>query len=243
MSASAAHTRLNTGVLATAEKRVLLALARALPHRIHSDHLSTFALVSMLGAAAGFAAMRVEPWTGALIVTVALVCNWFGDSLDGTVARVRGHERPRFGYYVDHVIDLSGTAALFIGLGVSGLMSPLLAAAVLAAYLLVAAEVYLATHAGGVFRMSWGGVGPTELRIVLVTGALYAAGHPTVTVPMLGHHPLFDVGGAASLVGLAAAFAVSATRQTRALFALEPRPASVVANTAIPQGPTVAESR
>ena len=133
MSGSAAHTRLNTGVLAAAEKRVLLALARALPHRIHSDHLSTFALVSMLGAAAGFAAMRVAPWTGAAIVMVALVCNWFGDSLDGTVARVRGHERPRFGYYVDHVIDLSGTAALFIGLGVSGLMSPLMAAAVGAA--------------------------------------------------------------------------------------------------------------
>ena len=74
----------------------------------------------MMAAAGGFALMRVAPWTGALVVCLALVCNWFGDSLDGTVARVRGHERPRFGYYVDHVIDLAGTAALFVGLGISG---------------------------------------------------------------------------------------------------------------------------
>ena len=122
-------------------------------------------------------------------------------------------------------------------------MSPLMAAAVLAAYLLVAAEVYLATHAGGIFRMSWGGVGPTELRIVLVTGALYAAGHPTVNVPVLGTLPLFDVGGAVSLGGLALAFVVSAARQTRALFALEPRPASVPMNAVVPQVRTAAESR
>ena len=103
-------------------------------------------------------------------------------------------------------------------------MSPLLAVAVLAAYLLVSAESYLATHAVGIFRMSWMGFGPTELRLLLAAGALYATAHPTVTVPALGLHRLFDVGGLVALPGLMAAFLSAAIQQTRALYVAEPRP-------------------
>src|SRR5207253_492733 len=106
---------------------------------------------------------------GGVIVSLAL--NWFGDSLDGTVARVRGQQRPRYGYYVDHLLDLAGTAFLMLGLACSSLMSPIVAALLLAAYLLVAAETYLATHVRGVFKMSFLGFGPTELRIVIAVGA------------------------------------------------------------------------
>ena len=220
---AAVHRRDHRSVLAAAEKRLLIAIAHRLPRAVHSDHLSLLALASMLLAAGGFAVMRATPW-GAAVVVVGLALNWFGDSLDGTVARVRGHERPRFGYYVDHVIDLAGTAALLGGLAASSLMSPLLAMAVLAAYLLVAAEAFLATHASGVFRMSWLGFGPTELRILLAGGAVYAAVHPAVLVPVFGPMHPFDVGAACALPGLAAAFISASVQQTRALYLQEPRP-------------------
>jgi archaetidylinositol phosphate synthase len=223
--AHAVHTRHNQSLLAAREKQVLVAIARRLPHVVHSDHLSALALVSMGVAAAGFVAMRGSPW-GAVAVTIGLVLNWFGDSLDGTVARVRGHERPRFGYYVDHVIDLAGTALLLGGLALSGLMTPLLAVALLAAYLLVAGESFLATHASGVFRMSWMGMGPTELRLALIAGALYAAWRPVVDIPVLGLRPLFDVGAIFGTAGLVIAFVSAAVRQTRHLYLEEPRPSA-----------------
>jgi phosphatidylglycerophosphate synthase len=179
--------------------------------------------MSMGVVGAGFAAMRASPW-GAAAVVAGLALNWFGDSLDGTLARVRGHERPRFGYYVDHVIDLAGTVALFAGLGCSSLMAPLLATAVLAGYLLVCAEVFLATHVGGVFRMSSAGVGPTELRVLLIAGALSAAHHPIVSVPAIGAARLFDIGGVVALLGFAVVFITSACGQTQFLYELEPIP-------------------
>ena len=229
-----AHRRLNRSLLAESEKRLLIAIARRLPPSINSDHLSGLALTSMLVVGTGFAIMRVAP-AGVLLVIAGLLGNWFGDSLDGTVARVRGHERPRFGYYVDHVIDLAGTAALFAGLACSDLMTASVAMAVLAGYFLVSAEVYLATHAAGIFRMSCGGIGPTELRILVGTGALYATWRPVVLVPWLGAERLFDVGGAIALVGFGVVFVVSGVRQTRDLYRLEPRPHG------IPQSPRAGE--
>jgi phosphatidylglycerophosphate synthase len=216
-----AHVRDHRSVLAAAEKRLLIAIATSLPRRIHSDHLSGLALLSMFGVGAAFAAMRVTP--GAWIaVIVGLALNWFGDSLDGTVARVRHHERPRFGFYVDHVIDLAGTAALFAGLAGSGLMTPWLAMAVLVGYLLLCAESFLATHATGVFRMSRWGVGPTELRLLIALGAFAASRHPLASLPLVGVRRLFDVGGVVAIIGFAAAFLSASIRQTRELYRLEP---------------------
>ena len=126
----------------------------------------------MIAAGAAFAAVRITPWAGAGVIA-ALAANWFGDSLDGTVARVRDQQRPRYGFYVDHVIDLAGTAC-------SDGRARMLRADERRSwrrrcsrrYLLVAAESYLATHAAGVFRISFAGIGPTELRIVLAMGAV-----------------------------------------------------------------------
>ncbi len=127
--------------------------------QVTSDQLSAVGLLSMVAVGVGFALFPWTPWAAPLVIA-GLVANWFGDSLDGTVARVRGLERPRYGFYVDHVIDLMGTTFLFGGLAFSGLMSPILALVLLAAYLLVCAETYLATHAASVFRMSFLGFGP-----------------------------------------------------------------------------------
>jgi archaetidylinositol phosphate synthase len=221
---AAAHARHNGAMTAAVERRLLEAMARRLPAAINSDHLSALGLAAMAAAGLAFTALRVSPWAAAAVL-FALAANWLGDSLDGTVARVRGRQRPRYGYYVDHVIDLAGTTLLFAGLACSGLMSPLVAAGVLVGYLLVSAETYLATHAAGVFRISFFGIGPTELRLLLAAGTLRAVRAPFVT---LGDWPpllLFDVGGLAAIAGLAVAFTFSAVRNTRALYAAEPLPA------------------
>src|SRR5690349_6572257 len=153
------HVRHHRSVLASAEKRVLERIARRTPGWVTPDELSALGFASMVLAAGAFAAMRFTPWSAALVV-VALGLNWFGDSLDGTLARVRRQERPRFGYYVDHAIDLAGTTCLLVGIACSARMHPAIAMALLAAYLLVAAESYLATHAIGIFRISFGEFGP-----------------------------------------------------------------------------------
>lgn len=220
------HVREHRSVLADAEKRALVWMARRLPARINSDHLSALGLAAMLAAGLSFAAFRITPWA-ALALVASLVANWFGDSLDGTLARVRGHERPRYGFYVDHVIDLAGTSFLIGGLACSGLMTPVVAAALLAAYLLVSAESYLAAHTAGVFRMSFLGFGPTELRIVLAIGALKVARTPWVSMGDIGPFLLFDIGAIVAATGMAAAFVVAAVKNTTALYAAEPYPARV----------------
>ena len=217
------HIREHASVLASVERRTLLWIAIRLPAWITSDHLSVLGLTSMLAVGIGFAAFRVTPWAAAVVV-VALAANWFGDSLDGTVARVRGQERPRYGFYVDHVIDLLGTAFLFGGLACSGLMIPLLAVILLASYAIVCAETYLATHAAGVFRMSFLGFGPTELRLVLAAGALKATDGAAISLAGAVDVRLFDAGAAIAILGLAVAFVVSAARNTRALYRAEPLP-------------------
>src|SRR2546427_5416003 len=218
------HIREHRSLLADAERRLLIAIARRLPPWINSDHLTLVGLLSMPLAAVAFANIPAAPWSAAAFV-LALAANWFGDSLDGTLARVRNQQRPRYGYYVDHVIDLVGTAALFAGVAVSGLMHPSIAIAVVAAYLLVAAESYLTTHAAGVFRVSFAGFGPTELRILLAVGAIVVANKPWVDVA--GQHArLFDVGGLVAIAGMIVAFGVSAIRNTRNLYLAEPLPSS-----------------
>jgi phosphatidylglycerophosphate synthase len=157
------------------------------------------------------------------LVVVALALNWFGDSLDGTLARVRRVERPRYGFYVDHVLDIVGISLLLGGLACSGYMTPLVAMVLLVTYLLVTAEVFLATAAHGVFRMSFLWMGPTELRIVLAVGTLALFRDPQVDLGVLGRHPLFDVGGVAAAAGLVAALISSTIRNTRVLARLEPR--------------------
>jgi len=216
------HTREHRSILAGAERRLLIAIAQRLPRRINSDHLTLLGLSSMPLAGIAFAFIPTTPWAAGAFV-VALAANWFGDSLDGTLARVRNQQRPRYGYYVDHVIDLVGTAALFSGIGASGLMHPAIALAVVAAYFLVAAESFLATHAAGVFRLSFAGFGPTELRILLAGGAIVVVNKPWVEIA--GRQArLFDVGGLIAIVGMVGAFTVSAIRNTRALYLAESVP-------------------
>jgi archaetidylinositol phosphate synthase len=212
-----------TSVLAPVEKRVLIWLAHRLPAHVNSDHLTALALAAMLAAGLSYWLARVTP-VGLLLVVVALGVNWFGDSLDGTLARVRGHQRPRYGFYVDHVVDAVGAVFLLGGLGLSGYMSPFVALALLVAYLLLLVETFLATYTLGTFTMSYVKIGPTELRILLAIGNLVLLVHPMADI-FGRQYRLFDVGGAVCAAGMAVTLAVAATRNTRALYVAEPLPA------------------
>jgi archaetidylinositol phosphate synthase len=216
------HIREYGGLLAMPEKKALLWLAQKTPRYIHSDHLTLLGLVAMLLAGASYWAASYNK-CALILVVVSLAANWLGDSLDGTLARVRNCQRPRYGYYVDHVIDLIGTTALLGGLAVSGYMNHTIALMLLTAFVLVEAEVYLATHVQQVFRLSCFCVGPTELRILLAIGTLYLLYKPWVYLGGKGPFLLFDVGGVVAIAGLLTAFLYSAIRNARLLYRAEPR--------------------
>ena len=213
--------REHNSVLAASEKRLLIWMARRLPAWVNSDHLTFTGAAAMLGIGACF-------WTGGgalWLVIPLLALNWFGDSLDGTLARVRQHERPRYGYYVDHVLDAVGFACLFGGLMLGGHMSLPLGLGFLTAYYLLVAEISMATHARGTFKMAFLRVGPTELRILLAAGTIQLMRSSFVTI--FGQQwLLFDVGGAAAIGGLLLAFTVSALRNGIALYREERLPRS-----------------
>jgi len=215
------HTREQTGVLATIEKRVLIWLAERLPDWVTSDQLTLLGLVAMLMAGLSYWAAQWDE-RALILVVVALGLNWFGDSLDGTLARVRNKQRPRYGYYVDHVIDIVGAFFLFGGLAASGYMTPLVGLGLLVGYMMVSAEIFLATYSLGVFRLSFGPIGGTELRILLSIGTLFVLYKPVVKLGSLGAFHLFDIAGVCTIAGLGIALTVSAIRNTRTLYQAEP---------------------
>jgi archaetidylinositol phosphate synthase len=207
------------GWTARAEKKVLSRLAAALPDGVTPDQLTLLGLLGMLLAGAAYALSGRNPLL-LHVSNLGLLVNWFGDSLDGTLARFRGKLRPRYGFYVDHVVDAFGATAVLGGLAASGLMSPVLAAAVLVTYLLFSVHLYLQTHVLGRFFMSFGKVGGTELRIVLAAVNLAALAWPVIEVGGVAMR-VFDVVGAAGGAGLACALLTSVARTTRELYRLE----------------------
>jgi archaetidylinositol phosphate synthase len=212
--------RVQTSLLASVEKQCLIWLAERMPAAINSDHLTGLAGVSML--AAGFCYWIGTP-AALLSAVVLLAVNWFGDSLDGTLARVRRHERPRYGFYVDHVLDVLCILFIFAGLVLGGHMSPGVGGGFLVAYYLLMIEIALATHAVGVFRISFWKFGPTELRILLAIGTLRLLQSDLVTIAG-STYLLFDIGGAVAIAGLGLTFIVSTVANTRALYKAEPLP-------------------
>ena len=146
--------RAHTSFLAAAEKRTLIWIATRLPAWVNSDHLTALGFISLILAGASYWYARFHAWA-LLLVIPFLALNWFGDSLDGTLARVRNRQRPRYGFYVDHILDAVGMSFLMAGLALSGYMSPLVAGVFLIFYLLLSIEIYLATYTIGTFHLSY----------------------------------------------------------------------------------------
>lgn len=214
--------RIHRSLTAAHEKRLLEWMARHTPRGITSDHLTALGFGAQVAAGGLYAASHAHAL--ALVgVNACIVLNWLGDSLDGTLARVRRQQRPRFGFYVDHVTDLFGATALLAGLAMSGVAHPLVCAAMLIGFLLLSAESFLATHTLARFEMSQAWVGPTELRLLLIVANLFVLRSPWVQIA--GHRLLlFDVGGAVGSVCMLALAVRLAMRHTAQLYREEPLP-------------------
>ncbi|MFN7924803.1 MAG: CDP-alcohol phosphatidyltransferase family protein [Bryobacteraceae bacterium] len=215
--------RAQMSMLAPLEKKTLIWLAERMPARVNSDHLTSLGLVSLIGAGLSYWYASVSQ-AGLLMVIAFLILNWFGDSLDGTLARVRNRQRPRYGFYVDHVVDMFGTFFLIGGLGLSGYMSGWVAAGLIIAYFMISIEVYLTTYTIGTFHLSFWKFSPTELRILLCIGNLVLLAGQSKGQLFGREFLIFDVGGVIGMIGMAAMLLVAVIRHTTHLYEAERLP-------------------
>jgi phosphatidylglycerophosphate synthase len=217
-----AALRINQSLTASVEKRALRWLAERAPAWVTSDQLTALGLSAQVGAGACYAWSRYNRHA-LILVIVCVVLNWLGDSLDGTLARVRQQQRPRYGFYVDHMVDIFGSVALMCGLGFSGMLHWQTAIAMLIAFLLLSSESYLATYTLSRFELSQGLFGPTEIRILLIVGTLALLHSPYAT--LFGHKVLlFDLGGTIATVSMFAMAIFVTVRHTAELYRQEPLP-------------------
>lgn len=214
--------RIHTSLTAAAEKRALTWMAQRAPRWLTSDQLTLLGLAAQIAAGLFFALARFDR-RFLLAVVACIALNWLGDSLDGTLARVRHQQRPRYGFYVDHMVDVFGSLALLAGLALSGFLHWPVAAALLIAFLILAAESFLATHTLGQFHLSQGLFGPTELRLLLIAGVLALLRSPFCT---LGGYKfrLFDVGGAIAAAAMFVLAVAVTLRHAAQLYREEPLP-------------------
>ena len=201
-------------LLAVPEARILDWIACRLPRAVKPDHLTALGVLASIGIAAAYVLSNGdEVWLWA--ATGLLVLHWLGDSLDGTLARVRNAERPRYGYYLDHLVDAFATAAIGIGLGLSPHMLLAVGLAIVIAYLILSINTYLETQAFGTFTLGYGRLGPTEARLLLVgVNTLLALG-------LIGDGVL-DVLGIALAAAMILALLGRAGRNLKRLAELEP---------------------
>ncbi len=216
-----AAARIQGSITAAKEKELLIWMAKRTPRWVTADHLT------LLGLGAQFLAGACYAWSrwnrGALFGVIFFIAlNWLGDSLDGTVARVRQQQRPRYGFYVDHMVDTFGASFLMTGLAVSGYLHWQVALAMLVAFLVLSIETYLAAYCVERFEMSHGLFGPTEIRILLIVGTVALYFHPQAH--LFGREfLLFDVGGVIGAAGMTALAVVATVRHTVELYRKEYR--------------------
>lgn len=217
-----AASRVNRSLTASAERQALEWMAKRAPNWLSSDQLTLMGVTAQIGAGICYALARYNRYA-MLGVILCIALNWLGDSLDGTLARVRRQQRPRYGFYVDHMADVFGSVALMCGLGCSGFLHWQTAVAMLVAFLVLSSESYLATYTLSRFQLSQGFLGPTEIRILLIVGNLALLRNPYATI--LGHKILlFDLGGAIAAIGMFAMAILVTLRHTAELYRQEPLP-------------------
>jgi len=218
VSALRVHKSLTAGV----EKRALIWMARRMPAGISPDHLTTLGFVAQLLAGVAYA-LAARDSRALWLVNFFIALNWLGDSLDGTLARVRDQQRPRYGFYVDHMADPLGALALVAGLACSGFVHWQIAAGMLLCFYMLSIESYLATYTMGHFHLSHGIFGPTEIRILLASGNVVLLVHPYAVIA--GHRLLlFDVGGVVAIAGMAVMAVRATLRHAVALYREEDLP-------------------
>lgn len=218
------HQRTSEFLLRRLEDRVLPWLAGRLPGRVVPDHMTALGVLASAGVAVCYVLTNQDPaWLWG--ASAGLVLQWFGDSLDGTLARYRGIERPRYGFYLDHVVDAFSTVAVGLGLGLSPYMLLSVALALVIGYLVLSINVYLETYVHDEFSFGYGWVGPTEARVLLIGLNTVAVTLGPLPFEVLGvGATLFDVAGAAAALAMAALLVVRVAGNLRRLARLEPPP-------------------
>lgn len=210
-------TRQKTFLLAAPEARVLEWLAQRLPRRVTPDHMTVLGVLAAIGIGVAYALSSEPAWLWA--ASGLLVIHWVGDSLDGTLARVRRIQRPGYGYYLDHLVDAGATIVIGVGLGLSPHMGVVTGLAIVIAYLALSINTYLETHVFGVFSLGYGRFGPTEARVGLIVLNTALACGLTYSVAGLSIIDLAGLGIAGLMV---TALGVRAARNLRVLAAREP---------------------
>lgn len=208
--------RLQESIVSEPEKAILLWLARHTPRWINSDHLTIVGFLSQCMAGVCYGASHWHP-RALLFGVVFIALNWLGDSLDGTLARFRNLERPRYGFYVDHLADTIAAPFLMGGLAISGYIHPAIAFGMLVSFLMLSIEAYLSTYTLGRFRLSYWMFGPTEIRILLAVGNMALLNHSIVKLFGLRFR-LFDIGGSIAILSMTIMLIVSAIAHTAKLY-------------------------
>lgn len=188
--------RIQTSVLGAVEKRVLVWLAQRQPRWVTSDMLTAIGVVGAIVVAVGYILSNYHiGWLW--LASLGFVINWYGDSLDGTLARVRGTQRPIYGFFLDHNIDGITIAVMCIGAGLSSMLNLYIAMVVLALYLMLSISVYINAHLKGEFKLTYAGMGPTEFRLIMVVvNTLFAT-----IAPLRNWTVCFDVFGTPIALG------------------------------------------
>jgi archaetidylinositol phosphate synthase len=211
--------RLQESFTSAAERKALAWLAARLPPQVNSDHLTLLGFIAMFLAGASYAFARTHRW-GLILAIFFLALNWFGDSLDGTLARLRNRQRPRYGFYVDHMIDTFGGLFLMAGLALSGFVDWRIALGMFVAFLMLSVQVYLATYTVGTFQLSFAKFGPTEIRILLALGNVALWFHPDARI-FGSAYRVFDVGGLVAIAGMSLMLVISTVFNTVKLYRAE----------------------
>ena len=209
-------------LLARHEGRVLEWIAPRMPARVMPDHMTALGVLAAFGIAGAYLLSNGDKaWLWA--ASALLVVHWLGDSLDGTLARVRGIERPKYGYYLDHLVDALATAVIGLGLGLSPWMLLAVGLTIVVAYLVLSINTYLETYAFGVFTLGYGRLGPTEARLgLIVVNTLIAVG-VGLGFEVAGRGlAVLDIVGLGIAGLMAAGLAGRAARNLRVLAAQEP---------------------
>lgn len=205
MSDTKQHQRVNDILLGPIERPLLSWLAARLPSWVTPDGLTLIGIGGAVTVLAGYTLSGISPWF-LWLASLGFVINWFGDSLDGTVARYREIERPKYGFFVDHTVDAFGQLLMFAGLGLSPYFTFGVAMLALVGYLLMSVYVYVDTYVTGRFKLSYGKIGPTEVRVIaiLLNIFVFFIGVRTLETPW-GAVALLDIPAgiiAAILIGL-----------------------------------------
>jgi len=187
------HTRMNNSFIGIQEKKLLLWMSARTPAWITPDILTMIGLFASVLIFISYALTYFDKrflW----LASIGFIIQWYGDSMDGTLARYRKIERPRYGFFVDHIIDSVSEVLIFIGLGISPFLRFDIALLALISYLLASIYVFLTTYVNGVFRISYSGIGPTEMRLIGIAAntAVFFTSNPLVTFPWFSLS-LFDL--------------------------------------------------